>query len=212
MSKPLFFQRPFEYTYFKATLYIIALNILVYLLTMVYSDLVIYLSLCPRLMVQYKMFWQPVTYMFVHGGIQHIFFNLLALLCFGLTLERTLGSKEFLCFYFVCGISSGLLSFVFYMITGYYGVLLMGASGAVYALLFAYAVIFPRSLIYIWGIIPVPAPILVLVYALVEIISEVTGFRNGIAHFTHLFGFLAAFLYFVIRMKINPFKVWKNGF
>lgn len=186
------------------------INLVVFLLTMRFPEWLYYLSLSPRGMVAYRMLWQPVTYMFVHGNFQHLFFNMLALLCFGMQLERALGSKEFLLFYFVCGIFSGLCSFGIYMATASYNVFLLGASGAIYAVLFAYAVVFPRSIIYIWGIIPVPAPILVLVYALIEIFSEVFGIRGGTAHLAHLFGFLGAILYFFIRMRVNPFKVWKN--
>lgn len=211
MSKSLFFQRPFRYTFFNATLYLIGVNLVVFLATIKFPKLTVYLSMCPGLVVYYKMFWQFISYMFVHGSVQHIFFNMLALLCFGIHLERALGSKEFLLFYFVCGIFSGLCSFVLYWFTGSERVFLMGASGAIYALLLAYAVVFPRSIIYIWGLIPVPAPILVLIYALIEIFSEVFSIRGGTAHLAHLFGFLGAILYFIIRMKVNPFKIWKNN-
>ena len=169
-----------------------------------------YLSLNPILFTDYRMIWQPLTYLFVHADFSHLFFNMFALLVFGMQLEKTIGSKEFLLFYFVSGLISGLLSFGVYKFVGADRVFLMGASGAIYALLFAYAVVFPRNRIYIWGLIPVPAPILVLIYAIIEITSELTGRNGGTAHLAHLFGFFAAFLYFIIRMRINPFKVWKN--
>lgn len=210
MSKPLFFQKPFPYKFFNATLYLVGINILMFFVTMRFPNLQIYLSLCPGLIVYYKMFWQFISYMFIHGGLQHLLFNMLALFVFGIQLERALGSKEFLLLYFVCGIFSGLCSFGVFWFTGVQKVMLMGASGAIYALLLAYAVVFPKSIIYIWGLIPVPAPILVLVYALIEIFSEVFGSADGINHLTHLFGFLGALLYFPIRMKVNPFKIWKN--
>lgn len=211
MSKTLFFQKPFTYKFFNATLYLVGINLLVFLATLRIPTLVYYLSLCPGLLVTKKWVWTIVSYMFVHGGVQHLVFNMLALFMFGIQLERAIGSREFLLFYFVCGIFSGLCSFGAYMLTGQYGVFLMGASGAIYALLLAYAVVFPHSRIFIWGIIPVSAPILVLVYAIIEICSEMTGKNGGTAHLAHLFGFLGAFLYFIIRMKINPFKVWKNS-
>ena len=117
----------------------------------------------------------------------------------------------FLLYYFVTGIFSGLLSFFLYYLTGNYRVFLLGASGAVYAVLFAYAVCYPRSMIYLWGILPVPAPILVLIYALIEVFSGFFSTSN-VAHFTHLFGFLVALLYFIIRMGVNPLKIWKDGY
>ena len=128
-----------------------------------------------------------------------------------LQVEKAIGSKEFTIFYLLCGIVSGALSFAVYVFMGEYRVFLLGASGAVYAVLFAYAVVFPRSIIFIWGFIPVPAPLLVLIYAGIEFFSQFNPGSN-VAHMTHLFGFLAAWLYFVIRMGIHPVKIWKNTY
>ena len=89
---------------------------------------------------------------------------------------------------------------------------LMGASGALYGLLFAFAVIFPRNNIYFWGIIPIPAPILVAIYVGIEISSQLLSFRDGVAHLTHLVCFAVAWIYFVVRMGINPWKVWKDAY
>lgn len=210
MSKG-FLRKPFKYTYNRATLTLIVINFVLYFLTMYFPNLYNYLALNPVLIIKYKMYWQPLTYMFMHGNIQHIVLNMLALLVFGLKFEKAVGSKEFLCFYFFCGIVSGLFSFAVYYFTDQYYVWLVGASGAIYAVLFAYAVAFPHSVILIWGIIPVPAPILVLLYAIIEILSQFTGRDAGTAHLTHLFGFAAAWIYFAARMRINPLKVWKNS-
>ena len=87
----------------------------------------------------------------------------------------------------------------------------MGASGAIYSLLFAYAVLYPRSIVYIWGVIPIPSPLLVLLYTGIEIFSQLRGGSN-VAHMTHLFGFVAGFFYFIVRMGINPIKIWKNAY
>jgi len=214
MSRQLFFRRPFKYVYFKATLIIILLNFAAFAfcaLNTTYNWTAIF-SLNIVCVNYYHMFWQFFTYMFMHGSFSHIFFNMLGLLMFGLNLERAIGSREFLLFYFFCGLLSGLLSYVTYLATNQYNAFLLGASGALYAVLFAYAVFFPRSVIYIWGLIPVPAPILVLIYAAIEIFDQVFERRQGVAHLTHLFGFLAAWLYFVIRMGIHPIKIWKNEY
>ena len=71
---------------------------------------------------------------------------------------------------------------------------------------------FPRSVIYIWGLIPVPSPLLVIIYAVVELGSQIIGAGGNVSHMTHLFGFLAAWLYFVIRMGIHPLKIWKDSY
>ena len=174
-------------------------------------NLMYYLSMNVVYIVRDKMLWQFVTYMFVHGNIRHLLLNMLGLFFFGVGVERAIGSKEFLLFYFTSGILSAVLSFALYYFTGSYMVFLLGASGAVYAVLFAYAVCYPRSIIYLWWVIPIPAPIVVLIFAIIEVVSGFFSSSN-IAHFTHLFGFLIAFFYFLIRMGVNPFKIWKNTY
>lgn len=211
MNKTPFFRKPFRYTYFRATLCIILINFIIYFLCNYNQYIVYYLALNAGMVVKYKMLWQFVTYMFVHAGFRHIFLNMLGLFFFGIGVERAIGSKEFLLFYFTTGILSAILSFILYYFTGNYRTFLLGASGAVYAVLFAYAVCFPRSIIFIWGIVPVPSPILVLIYAIIELVSGIYGTSN-VAHYTHLFGFLAALLYFIIRMGVNPLKIWKDNY
>lgn len=212
----LFFQKPFNYAFFRATIGLIAVNIIVYLLSALSPNIFKYIqaygSLNVVAVIKYHMYWQFVTYMFIHQNLSHLFFNMLALLMFGIQLEKAIGSKEFLLFYFVCGILSGALSFVTYFFTGYYNVFLIGASGAIYAVLFAYAVVFPRSTIFIWGVLPLPAPLMVGLYALIELGSEFLGKGANVAHLTHLFGFAIAWLYFIVRMKIFPLKIWKNEY
>ncbi len=211
MNNPPFFRRPFKYVNFHATIYLILINAIVYLLCNFFPNLVYYLSLNVVYVIRYKMLWQFVTYMFVHAGARHLLLNMLGLFFFGFGVERAIGSKEFLLFYFVTGTLSAVLSFVLYYFTGNYLVFLMGASGAVYAVLFAYAVCYPRSIIYLWWVIPIPAPVMVLIFAIIEVVSGFFSSSN-VAHFTHLFGFLIALLYFIIRMGVNPLKIWKNTY
>lgn len=208
-KKQSLIHRPFKYSYFHATFYVIILNLVVFLLTYIFPKLQYILSLNAGLIIYRKMFWQFFTYMYVHHGVSHIIFNMLGLLIFGTALEKAVGSKEFLLFYTVCGVLSGFLSFVVYYFTGSYRTMLAGASGAIYAVLFAYAVCFPNSKLYIWGLIPIQAPVLVLIYTVIELVEQFFTYSN-VAHMTHLFGFLAAWLYFLIRMRIRPFKVWKE--
>lgn len=211
MNKTVFFRRPFKYVNFHATFYLILINAIVYFLCQFFPNLMYYLSLNVVYVVRYKAFWQFVSYMFVHAGVRHLLLNMLGLFFFGVGVERAIGSKEFLLFYFTTGIFSALFSFILYYFTGAYLVFLMGASGAVYAVLFAYAVCYPRSIIYLWWVIPIPAPLVVVIFAILEVAS---GFfsNSNVAHFTHLFGFLVALLYFLIRMGVRPFKIWKDTY
>ena len=209
MKNPL--HTPFRYTFFNATLILIAVNTAVYFLTMTFPRLENYLGLSVVGCLYYHFWWQPVTYMFVHAGFTHILFNMIGLFCFGIMVEKAIGSKEFLLLYFFCGIFDGLISLALYYFFGQ-GVLLVGASGAIYSILLVYAVLYPRSIISIWGIIPVPAPLLVIIYAVIEIGSQFFDQGSGVAHLTHLTGFALAWLYLVVRMGLHPIKIWKDAY
>ena len=161
--------------------------------------------------IDMKFFWQPFTYMFVHGDLNHLLSNMIGLLLFGFSVEKAIGSKEFVLFYLLSGFLSGLFSLFVYELTGNDATLL-GASGALFAVMLAFAVIYPKAVIFLFWIIPVPAPIMVLLYAVVELFFQFTGASSNVAHLTHLFGFASAWLYFVVRMGINPIRVWKNSY
>lgn len=149
--------------------------------------------------------------MFTHANISHIFFNMLGLFFFGTQVERRIGSSEFLLFYLLTGFLAGLFSFIVYTLTGMYGAVLLGASGAIFAVLLAFAVYFPYANIYIMGIIPVKAPLLVIGYTAIELFSQLLSINSGVAHLTHLAGFVFAFFYFLIRLNINPIEVFRGG-
>ena len=209
-----FLHKPFKYAYYNAALIIIGLNIAVFLLLKIKPNLMSYLALNTWNVTRAHMYWQFFTYMFVHdlSSFQHIFFNMLGLLFFGLPLEKAIGSKEFILLYLLSGLFCGIASFLIYLATGMYYVFLYGASGALYAILLAYAVVYPRAKIFIWGILPIPAPILIAIYAGIEIASQIFSLQSGTAHMAHLAGFAFAWLYFIVRMGINPIKVWKNAY
>lgn len=203
-------RKPFRYSFFNATFVIIAANIVVFLAVNIFPGLYPRLGLSVINCVGRGFWWQPVTYMFVHSGFTHILLNMFGIFMFGLQVERAIGSKEFLLFYFLCGILDGLISLALYFFSGYYYVNLVGASGALYSILLIFAVLFPKSIIGVYGIIPVPAPLLVLGYAVIELGSHFRGGSN-VAHLTHLTGFAIAWLYLIVRMGLHPIKIWKNA-
>ncbi len=207
-----FLHKPFRYTFKNATLGLVIANTAVYFIMILFPRLRIYLGLSVMGCMGMKYLWQPLTYMFVHSGWMHLIFNMIGLFCFGIMVERAVGTKEFLLMYFFCGIFDGIISMLIYYFTGQYGSLLIGASGAIYSILLFYAVLFPRSILRIWGIIPIPAPILILVYAIIEVGSQFSGSRGNVAHLTHLTGFALAWIYLVVRMGIHPVKVWKDAY
>lgn len=133
--------------------------------------------------------WTLITYMFLHGDFGHILFNMLGLLFFGPRLEIELGERRFLLLYFISGLMAALLSFV----NPYSAII--GASGAVYGVFMGFAYYWPRENIYIWGILPVQARLMV---AFMTVMSLFGGFgftMDNIAHFAHLGGFLGGYLY-----------------
>ncbi|ULQ61173.1 rhomboid family intramembrane serine protease [Brucepastera parasyntrophica] len=201
-------RKPFRYANWNTTFILIGINLAVFLLTEWNDNFVAYLSLNPVLVTKYHWYWQIFTYQFVHGGMGHLLSNMIGLFFFGFTLERRIGSKEFLLVYLLSGTLCGLFSLIIYLATGTMKVMLMGASGAVFAILLMYAVFFPRSTIYLWWIIPVPAPLLIIGYAAIETFYMVSGRNQGVAHSTHLIGFAIAWIYCLVRFGVNPLKVW----
>jgi membrane associated rhomboid family serine protease len=135
--------------------------------------------------------WQVVTYMFLHGGFTHILFNMIALWMFGSALERVWGSKEFLKYYLLTGIGGGLCYALFNMNSA---IPTVGASGAIYGLLLAFAVLFPDEIIYVWGILPIKAKYFALFFGGIEFVASFnTG--SGVAHLAHLGGMAVGYIY-----------------
>jgi membrane associated rhomboid family serine protease len=194
-------RRPLPYRFYNATLGLIVATLAVYLLTLTSRRAVVYLGLFPQLVREGGYLWQLVTYMFVHASFTHILFNMLGLYIFGIPLEREMGSSEFLVYYLSTGIGVGIISLLL-------GVNVVGASGAVYALLLGFATYFPHSRIFLFGLLPLQAPVAVLVFAAMSIFYQVTGFQGGVAHFAHLAGIVLGYLYFVLRLGINPIQVF----
>ncbi len=195
-------RRPFRYAYGNAILVLVGLNVFVFFLMYAVRGTFSLLALRP-LLVGRGWVWQFASYLFVHGDFQHLFFNMLGLLVFGIRIERDWGTKEFLLFYFATGILVGALTVLVSLVAGI-DIVLYGASGAVFAILLAFAVSYPDSVVFIFGVLPVPAPVLVLVYTLMELGSMVFGQGGSLSHLAHLFGFLVAFVYFFIRFGVNP--------
>ena len=197
--------RQFKYSYNYGALILILINVGVYLITTVYPRLMYYLAMVPAFVHYNHWYWQFFTYMFVHGSFSHLFSNMLSLLIFSIALERAIGTKEFILYYLLCGTLAGVSTYGMDLLTGS-GSILLGASGATYAILLLFAVIFPSSIIFIFGIIPVRAPLLVLIYFAIEFFRQFS--YDGIAHLTHLFGMLFGYLYIRIRLRIKPLRVW----
>ena len=137
--------------------------------------------------------WQPITYMFMHAGIDHIFFNMFALWMFGYILENYWGSKRFLVYYFACGIGAALANMlVMYLTHSIHPT--VGASGAVYGILLAFGMMFPEERIYLYFLVPIKAKWFVIGYAVIELFEGIMMSHDGVAHFAHLGGMIFGFL------------------
>ncbi len=155
--------------------------------------------------------WQLVTYLFMHGGFFHLFFNMFILWMFGMELENMWGSKKFLTFYLICGVGAGLIHmFVSPIFAGVAPTI--GASGAVYGVLLAFAMMFPDRLIFLYFLFPVKAKYFVGFLIILGLFMGISGTRDGIAHFAHLGGAFVAFLYILSDRGKLPFKQWFAGF
>jgi membrane associated rhomboid family serine protease len=139
--------------------------------------------------------WQVVTYSFLHGSLFHIFFNLLALYMFGSEIERVVGQRRYLRFYFVCVLVAAGAQLAVSALSSGPAYPTVGASGGVFGLLLAYGMYFPRrTVMLIFPPIPMPAWLFVIVYGLIELYFGVTGTQAGVAHFAHLGGMLGGWL------------------
>ena len=138
--------------------------------------------------------WQLFTYMFMHAGFSHLFFNMLALWMFGMELENTWGSRKFFTYYLVCGLGAGLANLLVAPLFTAVGPT-VGASGAIYGVLLAFGLIFPDRLIFVYFFVPLKAKYFVILYMIIEFVS--VGSTDGIAHFAHLGGAIVGFIYLI---------------
>ena len=145
--------------------------------------------------------WSPITYMFVHGGFWHLFLNMLGLFFFGPPLERAWGSDSFIRFYVVAGLGGALFSVLFLPIVG--DTTVVGASGALYGLLLAFAMRWPDAPIYLWAVLPIKAKYFVGALAFIAIVTSFQGAASGVANWTHLGGLVTALLYLKFGDKLN---------
>ena len=180
-------------------------------------------GLVPSSFLSELMIWQPFTYMFFHApfyssvGISHILLNMLGLWVFGRELEQAWGKNNFLKYYFVTGIGSGLVTFLFQINSDSP---VIGASGAVYGVLLAYGLSYPNRMLYIWGIIPVKSLWLVIIMGTIAFFG-LLGNADGISHVTHISGMIIGYfmlnkkwrwreLLFKIRKKTIEFQVQRH--
>jgi membrane associated rhomboid family serine protease len=201
--------------------YLSGANVLVFVAQLLAPRLTLSLGLVPVRVIGGLAIWQLATYMFLHGGMFHILFNMLALWMFGTELERIWGTRYFLKFYFLTGIGAAILTVLFSLLP--FGVatelrysIVIGASGAIYGLLLAYGLYFPDRPIYMYLVFPIPAKYFVILMGLLAFYSSLSD-NSGVANATHLSGILVGYL-LLKGARIDPiaelkyrYLRWKMG-
>jgi membrane associated rhomboid family serine protease len=162
---------------------ILAVCVVVFLLNNISAQLALW-----PLYSNYFQPWQLISYAFLHGSFNHLFFNMFALWMFGLPVEKIWGSRKFVEYYLICVLGAGMVQLVVQYISGnVYPTI--GASGAVFGLLLAYGVMWPNAKLFlIFFPVPIKAKWFVIIYGAAELIFGVTGAMPQVAHYAHLGG------------------------
>jgi len=184
---------------------LISINFVIFILqTLSRSETLFFplFGLVPKLVWSEKMIWQPVTYLFFHGGIWHVLINMFVLWMFGSELERLWGKNHFLKFYFITGVGSGLATM---LVNVQSTTPVVGASGAVYGVLLAYGLTYPNRTVYLYGIIPIKSIWFVLGIGFIAFMSSFDN-MSQVSHVTHLSGMLIG--YFMIKKPIKLKGLW----
>lgn len=214
-----------------AVKWLIIANVAMFFISLVYEPIVEYLGLIPQRVVEQQWIWQPVTYMFLHGSPMHILFNMLGIWMFGVELERLWGTRYFLKYYAITGIGAGAtviavgflpmdaMAFTYRAVT-------IGASGALFGLLMAFAYYYPDRPILMFLLFPIPAKYFVMIIGAIAFISAPNSQVSEAAHLGGLaFGYLylrgrkggltAEIKYRYLKWKMNrlrrKFDVYSGG-
>ncbi|MBI5374841.1 MAG: rhomboid family intramembrane serine protease [Candidatus Schekmanbacteria bacterium] len=164
-------------------------------------------GLIPKLVIGELYVWQLFTYQFLHGGLFHILFNMLALWMFGSDLERRWGSGFFMKYYFLCAIWAGISSTAF---TPSSMVPIIGASGAVYGILLAYGLLYPDRTILMYFVFPMKMRYFLILIGGIEFFSTISATNAGVAHIAHLGGMIFGYIYLTYFGKGGGNGIFRN--
>jgi membrane associated rhomboid family serine protease len=165
------------------------------------------LELAPVAVVYHFAVWQLVTYLFLHGGIWHLVFNMLSLWMFGTPLERDWGTRQFLKYYFICGIGAGMCDVLLNAAIGNWHTSTIGASGAIYGVLLAFGVCYPDRTVLMNFLFPIKAKYMVMIYAAIELWMSM-GVNTEVSNIAHLGGMVVGFIYLKTpRSNRSPLRI-----
>ncbi|MCU0255443.1 MAG: rhomboid family intramembrane serine protease [Vicinamibacterales bacterium] len=181
---------------------LIIVNVVLFVGIALVPSLTIPLGLTPSAVFGDLWVWQPLTYMFLHRDLFHLLFNMLALWMFGTELERLWGTHRFAKYYGITGAGAAVTTLIVSLLPFdfagplYYSITI-GASGAIYGLLLAWAIHFPHRPILMFLLFPVPARVFVLIMGAISLWLSITASGGGVAHVTHLGGMVFGYLYLI---------------
>jgi membrane associated rhomboid family serine protease len=199
----LYRQMRFGGTWTKTIGWLIGINVASFVAQVFYPPVTDLLGLIPGDVFPYRAY-TLITYAFLHGGVSHLLFNMLTLFFFGGDLDLFLGRTRFLALYFGSALAGGLASELFLGGASHGPTVVVGASGALYGLLAAYALYFPQTEVLLWFVLPMKIWVLVVVWVGISLLLSITSpSAGGVAHLAHLGGAVFAFLY----VK----RVWRLG-
>jgi membrane associated rhomboid family serine protease len=168
-------------------------------------------GLVPSRVLHDRWLWQPFTYLFLHGGFWHLLFNLFALWMFGMPVESQWGGRDFLKYYFLCGVGAALCTIA---LQPGLASPTIGSSGSVYGLIVAFAMLYPDAVVYLYFLIPVRAIHMAFIFAALEFFAGLSGSKPGVANFAHFGGMLVGWVY--IRwwweLKLKAKTLWRGLF
>ncbi len=208
MSPRTFGHEPLDFRRMPPAIqFLVAANVAVFALSWLVGDQFYQLfGLVPKHVLLDRWVWQPVTYLFIHGGFFHLLFNLFALWMFGMPVESQWGGREFMKYYLICGLGAAAATL---LLTPASTAPVIGASGPVYGLLVAFAMLYPDAVIYLYFLIPVRAAHMAILFGLIEFFAGATAATPGVARFAHLGGMVTGYLYirwwWVWKLKLKTF-------
>lgn len=185
------------------------------------AEFVEWFGLAPRAVTHGLRFWQPFTYIFLHGGLWHLLINLLVLWMFGADLERAWGTRRFLSYFFITGVGAGIVNIIVKTVIDPAGlgtslIPTIGASGAIYGVLIAAAIVFPDRQVWLIPFpITLPMRIYVLVMGAIEFFSTLGSSGDNVSHVCHLGGMLIGYLYlrrgsYLYQVR-NQWSDWRHA-
>ena len=179
-----------------AVKWLIIANVAMFLATWIYEPIILFLGLTPRIVIEQFWIWQLATYAFLHGGAVHILFNMLGIWMFGVELERLWGTRQFVKYYAITGVGAGLTVLAVGLVLGPYSdtyrIPTIGASGALYGLLVAFAYYYPDRPLLMFFLFPIPAKYFVMIVGAMAFLSAP---QSRVSEAAHLGGLVIGYLY-----------------